>query len=510
KELVSLETRPEVFTYTVSQVIPGGAVNVVFSDTLEDVLEVVGMPTLNVPGAEVKVDGQVVTATIADATSLATQTVTLTINAKLRDGVTDAQLIEAYGNDEQVPNKATVTIDGTPNVTNEVLVTPPPVGSVIVKYITEDGTILEDWSDVQSDVPAVTDYTTEQKTFEGYEFVKMDDTSAEANGKTIAPGTLEVIYVYKPVVEPVGSVIVKYITEDGTILEDWSDVQRDVPAGTDYTTTQKEFDGYEFVKMDDASAEANGKTIAPGTLEVIYVYKPINEEPYEPDNPNRNYTTNKFDLTFTKTLDDKIVTEAGKFNFVLVGISENAKGMEFKAANDANGQVSFKDIEIKQPGDYLFSVSEVIPSDTKGIIYDQTVYTLHVHIYRKGTETLAEWWITKADSAVELEAADYVFKNETEPEVPEEPTEPEKPTPDTPTTPTPSTPTPTTPTPTTPTTTTTPAPTTPTQTTTTTGATTVARTATAKTGDATNLALMGGMAVAGLLVLVAARKVREN
>ena len=46
-----------------------------------------------------------------------------------------------------------------------------------------------------------------------------------------------------------GGVKVHYITEDGTVLEDWTNIHENAPAGTDYTTEQKDFDGYEFVDL---------------------------------------------------------------------------------------------------------------------------------------------------------------------------------------------------------------------------------------------------------------------
>ncbi|WP_161979845.1 MucBP domain-containing protein, partial [Streptococcus sp. S784/96/1] len=110
-------------------------------------------------------------------------------------------------------------------------------GSVNVRYITEDGQELEATSPVKTDVPVGTDYTTEQKSFEGYEFVKVDETGATPTGK-VEEGTKLVTYVYKPVAKT-GSVNVRYITEDGQELEATSPVKTDVPVGTDYTTEQK-------------------------------------------------------------------------------------------------------------------------------------------------------------------------------------------------------------------------------------------------------------------------------
>ena len=79
-----------------------------------------------------------------------------------------------------------------------------------------------------------------------------------------------------------GNVYVKYIAEDGTVLEAESAVKTKAPVGEAYTTEQKTFEGYEFSKMGEGSAPANGKVIE-GDLHVVYVYK-SNEKP-NPDKP---------------------------------------------------------------------------------------------------------------------------------------------------------------------------------------------------------------------------------
>ena len=162
------------------------------------------------------------------------------------------------------PATITANADGAKKIT----ITNSKTGNVFVKYITEDGTVLEAESKVVENAKVGTDYTTEQKTFDGYEFSKMADDSAAASGKVIA-GDLHVTYVYKA---KTGNVFVKYIAEDGTVLEAESKVVENAKVGTDYTTTQKTFDNYEFSKMGESSAAASGKVIA-GDLHVVYVYK---------------------------------------------------------------------------------------------------------------------------------------------------------------------------------------------------------------------------------------------
>ena len=122
----------------------------------------------------------------------------------------------------------------------------------------------------------------------------MGEGSAAASGKVIE-GDLHVVYVYKAKPQPkTGSVYVKYITEDGTVLEEESAVKTNAPVGTDYTTTQKTFDNYEFSKMGEGSAAASGK-IVEGDLHVVYVYK-AKQQP----KPNDDFITNYLDQNGNK------------------------------------------------------------------------------------------------------------------------------------------------------------------------------------------------------------------
>uniref|UniRef100_UPI002433314D MucBP domain-containing protein n=1 Tax=Ligilactobacillus agilis TaxID=1601 RepID=UPI002433314D len=160
---------------------------------------------------------------------------------------------------------------------------PEPVveqkGSVDVKYVTTDGKVLEDVSTVKDNAPVGEEYTTDEKSFDGYHFVGMDKTSDSANGK-VTEGTKHVIYVYEKdpetpaEVEKKGSVTVTYVDKDSNPLPGGEEttVKHDVPVGEDYTTEEKDFPGYHFVGMDKTSDPANGK-VTEGTKRVVYVYE---------------------------------------------------------------------------------------------------------------------------------------------------------------------------------------------------------------------------------------------
>ena len=134
----------------------------------------------------------------------------------------------------------------------------------------------------------------------------MGEGSAAANG-TVVEGKQTVIYVYKvkPVPQPkTGSVYVKYLAEDGKVLEAESKVLENVEVGTEYTTEQKTFDGYEFLAMGEGSAAANG-TVIEGDLHVTYVYKKteVTPEPEPEPDPDPNPQPPTTDI-ITKYVDE--------------------------------------------------------------------------------------------------------------------------------------------------------------------------------------------------------------
>ena len=119
-------------------------------------------------------------------------------NAEYDDAVNDGKWkFVSWNKKEDKINGGDVKFIGTWTFTkNETPNPKPKTGSVYVKYVTEDGKVLETESVVIEDAPVGTGYTTEQKTFDGYEFTKMGDGSAKANGNVIE-GDLYVTYVYK-------------------------------------------------------------------------------------------------------------------------------------------------------------------------------------------------------------------------------------------------------------------------------------------------------------------------
>ena len=244
-------------------------------------------------------------------------------------------------------------------------------GSVDVKYVDTEGNILPggDLKTVKDNAPVGEDYTTEEKTFNGYHFVGMDKTSDTANGK-VTKGTKHVIYVYEKDVTPEvkkGSVDVKYVTTDGKVLEDVTKVKDNVPVGEAYTTEEKSFDGYHFVGMDKTSDSANGK-VTEGDKHVVYVYEKDETPEVKKGSVDVKYVTTdgKVLEDVTKVKDNAPVGEAytteeksfDGYHFV---------GMD-KTSDSANGKVTEGDKHVV----YVYEKDPEVPTtpeEKKGSVY---------------------------------------------------------------------------------------------------------------------------------------------
>ena len=223
-------------------------------------------------------------------------------------------------------------------------------GSVDVKYITKDGEVLEDVTSVKDNAPVGEDYTTEEKTFEGYHFVGMDKSSYPATG-VVAEGTKHVIYVYEKDVTPEmkkGNVDVTYVAEDGTVLEATSDVVKDGEVGSSYETTQKSFDGYTFKRMGEFSADATGQ-VEEGTKHVVYVYAKNPETP----------EVKKGNVDVTYIAEDGTVLEA---------TSDVVKDGEI-GSSYATTQKSFDGYTFKRMGEFSADVTGQVEEGTKHVVY---------------------------------------------------------------------------------------------------------------------------------------------
>ncbi|WP_153060167.1 MucBP domain-containing protein [Streptococcus suis] len=142
------------------------------------------------------------------------------------------------------------TIDEDGNVTH-VYRKVTPKGTVVVNYVTEDGTVIKSPVNDETDAPAGKSYdTTDNKpktitTEDGttYELVRVDGTE---NGKVVEGETV-VTYVYRKVT-PAKTVVTKHVDEEGN----------PIAPQEDGTTPNKSIPGYEFTGK--TTTDENGNT----------------------------------------------------------------------------------------------------------------------------------------------------------------------------------------------------------------------------------------------------------
>ncbi|MGT2674816.1 MucBP domain-containing protein, partial [Streptococcus rupicaprae] len=162
----------------------------------------------------------------------------------------------------------------------------PKTGSVLVRHITEDGTVLEGPSDVVRDGEVGSDYSTSVGNFPGYTFVKVDETGAPSTG-TVEEGEKTVTYIYKkvetPAPTPKGSVIVKYVDETGKEIKAPVTDTKDADVSSPYDTKDNkpsritfEGDTYELVKFKDGDKEVG--VVVEGQTTVTYIYKKVEKK----------------------------------------------------------------------------------------------------------------------------------------------------------------------------------------------------------------------------------------
>jgi uncharacterized UPF0160 family protein len=147
--------------------------------------------------------------------------------------------------------------------TNESITPPTPeTGKVTVSYVDESGLDLTTPLTLTGDVGS--EYSTEKKTFDGYEFVEVIGDTAGTFSQT----EQKIVYHYKKNVIPEkGKVTVSYVDESGLDLTTPLTLTGDV--GSEYSTEKKTFDGYEFVEVIGDTAGTFSQT----EQKIVYHYK---------------------------------------------------------------------------------------------------------------------------------------------------------------------------------------------------------------------------------------------
>ncbi|HFI0400390.1 TPA: MucBP domain-containing protein [Streptococcus suis] len=200
-------------------------------------------------------------------------------------------------------------------------------GNVVVNYIDTEGNVIKTPVEDTKSVSTGTAYdTTDNKpttitTEDGtvYEIVPVLTIGSESG--SVVEGTTQVTYVYRKVSTPTpavknGTVVVNYVTEDGTVIKSPVNDETDAPAGKSYDTTDNKpteivtEDGSRYVLIPSKTIGTENGTVEGGkTTEITYVYKkvanwipeipgvPENERPvvpypFDPNNPDVPVTPN--------------------------------------------------------------------------------------------------------------------------------------------------------------------------------------------------------------------------
>ncbi|NQK45889.1 YSIRK-type signal peptide-containing protein [Streptococcus suis] len=158
-------------------------------------------------------------------------------------------------------------------------------GNVVVNYITEDGTVIKQPVNDETNAAPGSDYnTTDNKpttitTEDGktYELIPAATIGTE-DGTVEAGKTTEVTYVYK---EVKGSVVVNYVTTDGTVLQAPVTDTPETSTGTDYDTKDNKpttittADGKTYKLVPTLTQGSETGDVVPGVTEVTYVYEEV-------------------------------------------------------------------------------------------------------------------------------------------------------------------------------------------------------------------------------------------
>ncbi|HEM3551817.1 TPA: MucBP domain-containing protein, partial [Streptococcus suis] len=287
-------------------------------------------------------------------------------------------LVRTRTNEGDAPSNGTV-VEGEQTITyeyKEVVDTPDPVekktGSVLVRHITDKGEVLADTTDVVRDGEVGSTYETTVGNFEGYTFVKVDETGATPTGE-VEEGEKTVVYIYTKVETPVvktGSVVARYVIEgtETEIADDKTVKPTDTPVDEVYgdtppATITKDGKTYELVRTrtNEGDAPSNG-TVVEGEQTITYEYKEKVETPVVPP----------------------VVEKQGKV--IVHYVDENGNVIKTPVVDTENGTVGGDyDTSDNRPKVIVFNgkryilVESRIPNNAKGKVVEGETHVTYVY-----------------------------------------------------------------------------------------------------------------------------------
>mgnify|MGYP003288517138 CR=1 FL=1 len=162
------------------------------------------------------------------------------------------------------------TIDNAGNISDVTKLQPEAIitGKIIVKYQDEEGNSIK--QDVTITGKVGTDYSVSEEKINGYEYIEV---VGNKEGKYTKEDQ-EVIFKYKKIKEEIetGKIIVKYQDEEGNSIK--QDVTITGKVGTDYSVSEEEINGYEYI---ETVGNKEGK-YTKENQEVIFKYRKVEEE----------------------------------------------------------------------------------------------------------------------------------------------------------------------------------------------------------------------------------------
>ncbi|HEM6111546.1 TPA: MucBP domain-containing protein, partial [Streptococcus suis] len=227
--------------------------------------------------------GEVIAATVVDEDDKSVGTVYNTDEDNRPETITTADGTVYYY--KEVKDTSAPTTGKVAETTTTVQYVYEQAGNVVVNYTLEDGTVIKAPVNDETNAKPGTEYnTTDNKpetitTEDGktYELIPTATIGTE-EGTVEAGKTTEVTYVYK---EVKGSVVVNYVTTDGTVLQAPVTDTPETSTGTAYDTkdvkpeTITTPDGKTYKLVPTLTQGSETGKVVPGVTEVTYVYEEV-------------------------------------------------------------------------------------------------------------------------------------------------------------------------------------------------------------------------------------------
>ncbi|NQN88350.1 YSIRK-type signal peptide-containing protein, partial [Streptococcus suis] len=228
-------------------------------------------------------DGEVIAKTVTDTDNASVGTVYNTDEDNRPETITAEDGTVYYY--KEVKDTSAPTTGKVAETTTTVQYVYEKAGNVVVNYIAEDGTVIKQPVNDETNAKPGTEYNTKDNkpttiTTEDGKTYELIPTATIGNetGNVEAGKTTEVTYVYK---EVKGSVVVNYVTTDGTVIQAPVTDTPETSTGTPYDTKDNKpetittADGKTYKLVPSLTKGSETGDVVPGVTEVTYVYEEV-------------------------------------------------------------------------------------------------------------------------------------------------------------------------------------------------------------------------------------------